>query len=109
LLSFREVLAIACELEDPLTTISGLENFAELAVARHAPSRAAMLWGVIARLRDDTGVPLAFHDQAALAEARRALGDAAFDQAWREGNAMELEEAVRSALSGEGLRPTTKE
>jgi hypothetical protein len=26
------------------------------------------------------------------------LGDAAFDQAWREGDAMELEEAVRYAL-----------
>jgi len=31
---------------------------------------------------------------------RAALGDAAFDQAWRDGSAMELDEAVRYALGG---------
>jgi hypothetical protein len=35
------------------------------------------------------------------AATRAALGDEAFDQAWREGDAMELEEAVRYALNGQ--------
>jgi non-specific serine/threonine protein kinase len=107
--SFREILTIACELKDPVTTILGLERFAELAVAAHAPRRAATLWGVIGRLRDETGVPHAFYEQSELAAARLALGDAAFDQAWREGRAMAPEEAVPYALSGERLRLVTKE
>ena len=35
-----------------------------------------------------------------VAATRAALGDDAFDQAWREGSAMDLEEAVRYALNG---------
>jgi len=100
--SFLEILTIARELKDPVTAILGLERFAELAVAAHAPRRAATLWGAIARLRVETGVPHAFYEQTELADARRTLGDAAFDQAWREGHAMELDEAVRYALSGQG-------
>jgi hypothetical protein len=34
------------------------------------------------------------------AAARAALGDDAFDRAWREGSAMELKEAVRYTLNG---------
>jgi tetratricopeptide (TPR) repeat protein len=99
--TFREVLAIARELKDPRTTILGLERFADLAVATHAPGRAATLWGVIARLRDETRVTKHFHDQSAHTDARLALGDDAFDRAWREGHAMGLEEAVCYALSGQ--------
>ena len=95
----REILTIARELKDPVTTILGLERFANLAVATHAPRRAAILWGVIDRLRDETGVLKHFQVQTAFVEARLTLGDAAFDQAWREGSAMELEEAVRYALN----------
>jgi len=40
------------------------------------------------------------HERVA-ASTRAALGDDAFDQAWREGSAMELEEAVRYALNGQ--------
>ena len=62
------------------------------------------MWGVIARLRDETGVPVGFYEQTELANARLALGDDAFDQASREGSAMALEEAVRYALEGRGAR-----
>jgi len=96
--TFREILTIARELKDPVTTILGLERFAELAVATHAPRRAATMWGAIARLRDETGVPVAFYEQIELADARLTLGNDAFDHAWREGRAMELEDAVRYAL-----------
>jgi non-specific serine/threonine protein kinase len=102
--SFREVLTIARELKDPVTTILGLERFAELAVATHAPMRAATMWGVIARLRDETGLPLAFHEQTALLN-EQPLADArlrsAMMRSTRHGvsGAMELDEAVRYALN----------
>jgi predicted ATPase len=97
--SIREVLVITRETKDPMDTIMGLERAATLAVARHAPTRAAITWGTIARLRGETGIPVAFRiDQTALTNARLALGEAAFDQAWREGQAMKVEEAVRYAL-----------
>jgi non-specific serine/threonine protein kinase len=83
--SFREILTIARELKDPYTTTMGLERFADLAVATRAPRRATILWGVIARLRGETGVLLAHREKTALADARLT---------------MELEEAIRCALSG---------
>ena len=36
-----------------------------------------------------------------VAATRAVLGDDAFDQAWREGSVMELEEAVQYALNGQ--------
>jgi len=104
--SIRELLVIARETEDPVDTIVGLERTAELAVARHAPRRAAIMWGTIARLRGETGIPVAWSDQTALTNARLALGEAAFDQAWREGQAMKVEEAVRFALETCGTSGT---
>ena len=96
--SYREILAIAGELKDPVTAMLGLDRFAELALATHAPKRAVTLGGAAARLRDETGVVPPFDQQAEFALARLALGDAAFDQAWREGHAMEMEEAMQYAL-----------
>ena len=40
-------------------------------------------------------------DENASAATRTALGDEAFEQAWREGRAMTLEDAVKYALSAE--------
>jgi non-specific serine/threonine protein kinase len=97
--SFLESLTLARALADPLATVWALERFAELAVARGAPTRAATIWGAAARMRAEIGISIAFneqneHDRAVVA-VREALGDDAFDQAWREGSSMELEAAVR--------------
>ena len=58
----------------------------------------------LARLREEIGIPIPFNEEAdykrAVATTRIALGDDAFDQAWRDGSAMELEEAVRYTLNG---------
>jgi hypothetical protein len=55
-------------------------------------------------LREELGLsipPHAEHEHTrVVAATRAALGDDAFDQAWREGSAMDLEEAVRYALNG---------
>jgi non-specific serine/threonine protein kinase len=98
--SFTESLTIARELADPVDAIWALEGFAELALARHAPRQAATLLGAIAHLRDETGFLQPVPGETVLADARVTLGADAFDQAWREGSAMELEEAVRYALNG---------
>src|SRR6266446_3324243 len=101
--TFVESLAIARELADPFATMWALERFAELAAAKHAHERAATILGAAARLREEIGLWLPPHEERerkrVAAATRAALGDDAFDQAWREGGAMELEEAVRYALN----------
>ena len=100
--SFVESLTIAGDLTDPDAAAQALEGFAELAFATHAPKRAATILGAAARLREEIGLALSVREEREhkrlAAAARAALGDAAFDQAWREGSAMDLEEAVRYAL-----------
>ena len=101
--SLVESLTIAGDLNHPDAATQALEGFAELAVAKHAPKRAATILGTAGRLREETGLALSVHEdrehKRVAAAARAALGDAAFDQAWREGSAMGLEEAVRYALN----------
>jgi predicted ATPase/DNA-binding winged helix-turn-helix (wHTH) protein len=97
-----ESLTIAGDLTDPRGAATALEGFAELAVAKHAPKRAATILGAAARLREEMGLPIPGHGDREHARVvgatRAALGDDAFDQAWREGSAMDLEEAVRYTL-----------
>jgi predicted ATPase/DNA-binding winged helix-turn-helix (wHTH) protein len=101
--SLVEGLTIAGDLADPHAAAEALEGTAELAVAKHAPKRAATILGAAARLREEMGLPIPVHEEREhkreAAAARAALGDAAFDQAWREGSAMDLKEAVRYALN----------
>jgi non-specific serine/threonine protein kinase len=103
--SFVEGLTIAGDLTDPDAAAQALEGFAELAVAKHAPKRAATILGAAVRLREEIGLALSVHEEREhkrmAAAARAALGEDAFDQAWREGRAMDLEEAVRYALNGQ--------
>ena len=79
-----------------------LECFAELAAAKHAHKRVGTILGAAAHVRKEIGLSLPLHDERehtrVAAATRAALGDDAFDQAWREGSAMELEEAVRYTL-----------
>ncbi len=91
----------------PGTSVSpgrGTDGFAELAVAQLAPKRAATIRRAAARLREKIGIPIPFNEEAdykrAVTTTRIALGDDGFDEPWREGNAMELEEAVRYTLNG---------
>ncbi|HYI16983.1 MAG TPA: LuxR C-terminal-related transcriptional regulator [Thermomicrobiales bacterium] len=80
----------------------GLEGFAALATIEHQPERAARLYGAAHRLRVTTGFPIAFYQKASLerevAIARASLGDLAFDEGWRQGTAMSIDEAVAFAL-----------
>jgi non-specific serine/threonine protein kinase len=101
--SLVEGLTIASDMTDPHAAAEALEGFAELAVARHAEKWGATILGAAARLREEMGLPVPVYEEREhkrLARAlREALGDTLFDEACREGSTLELEEAVRFALS----------
>ena len=66
--------------------------------------RAARLWGAAQTLHETKGIP---RDLDFLAEAdtrisavRSGMGEIAWEEAWRKGRAMTLEEAVSYALEG---------
>jgi hypothetical protein len=65
-------------------------------------THAAELYGASAALREAITAPLSPSEQASdvacVGAARRDLGEAVFDAAWRAGEIMTLEEAVASAL-----------
>ena len=70
------------------------------------PARAARLFGAADALREEFGSPnradaFAEHEQV-LSTIRYALGDAAFDEAWAEGRAMDTKQALAYALDRSG-------
>jgi non-specific serine/threonine protein kinase len=78
------------------------ETFARIALAERSPTRAARLFGAADAVRDAIGIPshVAYHalyDQLR-SEARRQLGDAAWEQAWLEGRTMSVDRAAVYAL-----------
>jgi tetratricopeptide (TPR) repeat protein len=79
-----------------------LELYGGIAAAQGDPRRALRLAGATAALREQTSRPLPPFDQAALtrrlAPARQALSAEEQAGAWREGQAMTLEQAIASAL-----------
>jgi tetratricopeptide (TPR) repeat protein len=101
--SLSESLAIARDLADPFATMWALERFAELVAAKRAHEQAARILGAAARLREESGLlipPQEARDHERVAAATRAaLGNDAFENAWRLGVAMDLENAVRYALN----------
>jgi predicted ATPase/Tfp pilus assembly protein PilF len=81
---------------------SALEGFTCLAGAKGEAERAAWLWGAAQSLHETKGIP---RDPDFLAEAdarisavRSGMGEEAWEEAWRKGRAMTLEEAVSYAL-----------
>ena len=102
---FRESLAPAWDLGLNREVQSALEGFACLAGAQGEAERAAKLWGAAQALHEAKGIP---RDTDFLAEAdarisvvRSGMGEQAWQEAWRKGRAMAIEEAVSYALEGE--------
>ena len=100
----EESITIFDGLGDRSGVANGLEGFALLASAKEAWRRSARIWGAAQRLREEIGAPMRLHDQAeynrSVSSALAAWGDDAFNEAWREGRAMSLDDAVRYALDG---------
>jgi non-specific serine/threonine protein kinase len=102
----KEALAIQRELGDRRALSESLEALAAVAFALTGPEPAARIWGRVERLREEIGAPITpaqrpWYDRQ-VTGARAALGDGvAFDLAWQEGRAMNLERIVRYSLGAE--------
>jgi non-specific serine/threonine protein kinase len=86
---------------NPLVQMA-LEGFACVAGAKGEAQRAARLWGAAQALHEAKGIP---RDTDFLAEAdtrisavRSGMGEEAWEETWRKGRAMTLDEAVSYAL-----------
>ena len=96
-----ESLAIYRQLKDRFGMAGAMQGLAA-ACARRDPKGAARLWGAVERMREELGAPLApserpDHDRS-VADARAACGHAAFDDAWRHGRSIDVEQALASTL-----------
>ncbi len=82
-----------------------LDGLAIVAALEGRPDRAARLWGASQASLESMSAALdtVLHEEraAAIASAREALGDDAFERLFAEGQAMSLDEAIAYALEGE--------
>jgi DNA-binding CsgD family transcriptional regulator/tetratricopeptide (TPR) repeat protein len=104
--SFKEALLLCQNMGEKPLIIDTLEGMASLAGATGEDSRAALLWGAAEAARQVTGIALLSPGERALHEpylvlARSRLGEAAWEGALAEGQAMSLDEAAEYALSRE--------
>ena len=100
----EESPAIRRGLSDRQKIADSLEGLAAVVAALGSSLRAARIWGVAQRLREEVGSPTSPNElpryDRRVAAARVALGDdSAFDRAWQEGRALTLEQAI--ALTSE--------
>ncbi|HZJ09459.1 MAG TPA: hypothetical protein VFD39_07185, partial [Trueperaceae bacterium] len=105
----REALTLGREKGFKKLIAGSLEGCARLALAQRSAHRAAQFWGAAEALRRAIKAPEKpvekgryAHEQAA---AKQELGARAFAQAWSEGAALRLDEAVALALECEAPRP----
>jgi tetratricopeptide (TPR) repeat protein len=102
---YRESLSLSWETGlNPLVQ-SVLEGFACVAGAKGHAERTARLWGAAQALHETKNIP---RDKDFLAEAdarisavRSGMGEEAWEEAWRKGRTMSLDEAVFYALDEE--------
>jgi tetratricopeptide (TPR) repeat protein len=102
---YKESLSLAWDTGMNHIVQGDLEGFACLAGAKGEAERAARLWGAVQALHETKGIP---RDPDFLAEAdarisavRTGMGEEVWEEAWRKGRAMTLDEAVSYALEEE--------
>ena len=102
---YEESLSVAWEAGMNRVVQSDLEGIACLAAAQKDAERAAQLWGAAQDLHESKGIP---RDTSFLAEAdaritavRSGMGEQVWEEAWRKGRTMTLDEAVFYALEEE--------
>ncbi|MFN2250787.1 MAG: tetratricopeptide repeat protein [Anaerolineae bacterium] len=97
-----ESLALSRDIGEMTGATLGLIELGEVVESAGDSARAVRLWGAADRQIEDGGVhlPATVVDEhhRHVQEAKRQLGDAAFEQAWGEGRAMTLDAAVAVAL-----------
>jgi hypothetical protein len=99
-------LAIHRELGDRPSIATSLEGLAYVESAIARPGRAARFWGSAEKLREKIGSPIPPRERPRydreVAAARFALGDdVAFDLAWQEGRATDVDQAIEYAMEHE--------
>jgi predicted ATPase/Tfp pilus assembly protein PilF len=102
---YGESLALAWDTGMNPIVQSALEGLACLAGAKGEAERAARLWGAAQALHETKGIP---RDTDFLAEAdaridavRSGMGEEVWEEAWRKGRVMTLDEAISYALEEE--------
>jgi tetratricopeptide (TPR) repeat protein len=98
----REALANRQMVNNKPWLARAIEHFALIAAATREPRRAARLFGASAALRAQFGGTQPPNDreinQRHIAAAREQLGARGFDDAWKAGETMSLDEAIAYAL-----------
>jgi predicted ATPase len=107
----REGLSLAAETGDETSVAYYLEGLAAVARLQDNPERAVRLLGAASALLQAKGsgwlhayVPRALPDDAALTALRSGLGNAAFREAWAQGESAGGRRAVELALNEENRR-----
>lgn len=98
----RESLRIRHQLQDLSGMAVSLGQMADLAIEMGQASRAVTLSAASMAQRQRVNLPPTSHVQAeidqAMAALRQQLGDELFEQAWQQGTAMSMDDAVAFAL-----------
>jgi DNA-binding CsgD family transcriptional regulator len=106
----HEALAVGVESSNKAVVIFVLDELGGLAAASASFDEAARLFGAADAVRMRSGITNRDFREGPdfystdVAAARTGLGDEAFDNAWAEGAAMSLEEAVAYVQRGRGAR-----
>jgi predicted ATPase/class 3 adenylate cyclase len=96
---YEESLSVTVALRDDAALAESFDGLGDVALALGDHAGAVPLWAVAERLLEETGfAPWDPEGQReGIAVARRMMGDAAFDEAWRVGLALTRDEAVARA------------
>jgi hypothetical protein len=102
---YIERIQLRLDTGDNLGAPDDLEGLACVAAARGETERAARLFGASEALSEEMGAPPESGESALqepyLAAARSQLDEASWQEAWAQGQAMTLEEAISYALDEE--------
>jgi len=98
---FTESLVLREQVGEKLSIVESLEGLAQVAFAQGEAAHGVRLFSATEALRSELGAPLpaSYTRERALtlSAARNYLGEAAFRQAWDNGRALSLDEAIFEA------------
>jgi predicted ATPase/transcriptional regulator with XRE-family HTH domain len=97
-----ESLRAKLEIMDKPGIVYSLEGIGQVAAAEDEPERAAVLWGAAHRLREVMNLPPDPSREevytSLIPQARAQIGKDLFEELWKKGERMKLEDAIEYAL-----------
>jgi predicted ATPase/DNA-binding SARP family transcriptional activator/DNA-binding CsgD family transcriptional regulator len=112
--AYEAALRLLRLLKNKVGTAIALFGAGGVAVLRGKPARAARLFGAEAAVRNAIGLPtpqlklLNYYYEDTISNLRAELGEASFEAAFSEGQAMSAEQAIEYALSSDEPTPPPK-